>query len=38
MESIRSLQEQKQALLEASPTKEKKGFFARLFSKKLMKR
>jgi DNA-binding transcriptional MerR regulator len=34
MQSIRSLQEQKQTLLEASTTKEKKGFFARLFSKK----
>jgi DNA-binding transcriptional MerR regulator len=34
LESIRAIQQQKQALLEASPTKEKKGFFARLFSKK----
>ncbi|EIJ77613.1 hypothetical protein PB1_17498 (plasmid) [Bacillus methanolicus PB1] len=34
-QSIRSLQEQRQALLEASTSKEKKGFFARLFSKRL---
>lgn len=34
-QSIRLLQEQRQALLEASTSKEKKGFFARLFSKKL---
>lgn len=33
IESIRLLQEQKQALLETSATKGKKGFFARLFSK-----
>ncbi|UQD53888.1 hypothetical protein C0971_18125 (plasmid) [Bacillus methanolicus] len=35
IQSIRSLQEQRQALLEASTSKEKKGFFARLFSKRL---
>ncbi|KZM53252.1 MerR family transcriptional regulator [Aeribacillus pallidus] len=34
IESIRSFQEQKQVLLEASTAKEKKGFFTRLFSKK----
>ncbi|MDE3841221.1 hypothetical protein C0966_18400 (plasmid) [Bacillus methanolicus] len=34
-QSIRSLQEQRQALLEASTSKEKRGFFARLFAKRL---